>query len=85
MAQVGGMPKSGDLVMDLWEEWRSPLTRGVMAPWQEPFIQAATGGFLMRRPLKTQLLHSFRQNVEQFGVYACASSAGLCRGRRVGS
>ncbi len=47
--------------------------------WQEPFIQAATGGFLRRRPLKTQLLHNFRQNVEQFGVYACASSAGLCR------
>ncbi len=37
VARVGGMPKSGDLVMDLWEEWWSPLMKGVMAPRQEPF------------------------------------------------
>ncbi len=28
------MPRSGDLVMDLWEEWGTSLTRGLAAPWK---------------------------------------------------
>ncbi len=53
--------------------------RGLVAPRQEPFIQAATGRFLWGRPFQTQLLLSFRQDAENIGVHAWAGCAGLCR------
>ncbi len=59
-----------DLIVDLWEEWRSLLMRSLATPRQESFIQAATGWFLWGRPLQTQLLHSVRLDTEKIGVHA---------------
>ncbi len=79
MVSVGCMPRLGDLLVNHWEEWRSSLSRGLMAPRQEPFIQAAAGQFLWGRPFQTQLLHSVRQDAEKIGVHAWAWFAGLRR------
>ncbi len=68
--RVGCTPIFGHLIVDLWEEWRSSLKRGLAVPRQEPFIQAATGRFLRGRPFQSQLLHSVRQDTEKIGFYA---------------
>ncbi len=51
-------PRPCNLIVDLRNEWRSSLTRGLTAPRQEPFSQTTTGRFLCGRPFQTQLLHS---------------------------
>ncbi len=47
--------------MDLWEEWRSLLTRGLAAPWQEPFIQAGYGMFPLGETIPNQALDRTRK------------------------
>ncbi len=82
--QVGCTPRIGDLVVDLWEEWRSSMTRGLAAPLARTIHPGGYGMVPLGRPFQTQFLHSVSQ--EKFGVHAWAGCVGQnARGRGHGT
>lgn len=63
--------------MDLWEEWCCTLTRGLVVPRQEPFIQMVACGLLGGRPVKAELLNSLGEDAEKIGIHPSSGVNGL--------